>query len=214
MATYDPNNTDQQELIALVKRRIDEVTARGQSIGDEDGVFEELDDAADEVLRAAPYRETYPAVSTASPLPTNEGSTHTVVEAPDDYIRFAALRLSDWKRRVSETILPQSDLYRQQFTSYTSRDAFRPLVAEVPDGSLTSRTALHCFPQDTGPSLETFDYLGSTAPADMPTELVDAMTWEAASRVLQSQSDQGWQAARQRARMILFADLPSPSDNE
>jgi len=217
MIELDQSNDDQQYLITRVKERIDEVTARGQSIGADRGkVLEELDAAADDLLRVGPYPKAAKAHATVSGANTTQrGDACTEVEMPDDFLRFMAITMGDWYRPVTQTISPESDRYRKQWSTHTRADLQNPVVAEFPGDESGAGVVLQCFPQDSGPAIDELKYIPSTVPSSVPKELWDALEWEAAARVLQSQRESGQaREATTKARAILYGEQPTQTDQD
>jgi hypothetical protein len=196
--TYDPDTTPSQEtLVERVEYRVDQVTAQGQTTPvNRKSTYQELVEAGRSILRRVPRELVYPAAAdgSASVAPTNDGRK-TVIPVPDDFIRFLRVRLPEWKHAVDEFVPLDSSRYRLQANPFTSADEAHPIASLAPYFSGSVNQAVECYPQDATPTVELFAYVPDTAPEQIPEELRDALTWEAAGRVLQSTKEDGAGAA-------------------
>jgi len=204
--TYDSNNTDQQALIARVEYQTDQVTASSQTIGlNKSSIYTSMIEAARHILRSAPQGVVIETTSDGSSATvSNVGSFYTEIECPDDFIRFVMLKLADWQMPIFELTDNRSNAYRLQYNTQAQADTYAPLVflapKSTPAGGSSGNAALWCFPQDSAPTVEMFEYVGTTAPEDMPAELVDPMLWHTTARTLQAQKENGFSEAFERAQ--------------
>ena len=210
MATpiYDENDSAQGALIDRVEYRSDQVTAAGQTIGlNRQSVYDEMVEAARGILRKAPMALTLEASSDGTSADTSVTNAYTLVECPDDYIRFLSLKLSGWKRPVYELTDPRTNLYRLQFNTRAASDSYNPVAVitpnSAPSGMNSGKQAIQAFPKDDPPTVEQFEYIGTTAPEVIPDELVDAMLWETTGRALQAQKGEGAGAAYELAQQSI-----------
>lgn len=203
--TYDENSAAQSALIDRVEYRTDQVTAAGQTIGlNRASVYDEMVEAARSVLRKAPMAVILDAAQDGSASTVSSQDAYALVECPEDFLRFLSLQLAAWKRPVYELTDPRTDLYRLQFNSRSASDTYNPVVVLTPNSTgATGKQALQAFPGGDSPTIASFEYVGTTAPENMPDELLDAMLWETAGRALQAQKEDGAGAAYELAQQAV-----------
>ena len=200
MATFSYDNTNQDH-VALVQRieyRVDQVTAQGQTTPvNRSSAYQELAESARSILRRAPRELVYPAAvdGSGSVVPEASGNA-TLIPVPADFIRFLRVQLSSWNHAIDELLPVDSSRYRLLQNPYTGADVAHPVAALVPHFSGTVKQAVECYPADsTATPVALFAYVPDTAPELVPDELMDALVWEAAGRVLQSTKEEGAAAA-------------------
>jgi hypothetical protein len=118
-----------------------------------------------------------------------------VIPCPTDFLRFVDIRLSTWKATVSE-LIPQEDprYIEQQNIKWTRGTELKPvgamvsfteyISAEIVSGIENTGLAIECFTSKTLPTIQAFRYVPQVAPTLMPDDLVDAMVYQCAGRVL------------------------------
>ncbi len=202
---YDEINSAQQALIERVEYRVDQVTAQGQTTPiNRESVYGELEEASDSVLRRAPRLiSQYAGADGTADANANAvvSAGKVVIPLPADFIRFLRLKLVSWQTDVDDLVDVRTSRYRLQGNPFAQADAWAPLASQVPyfagSGSVQ---ALEAFPGTTGSSpVELLAYVGRTAPEDVPTELDDALIWEAAGRVLMATRQEGAGVAMEMA---------------
>jgi len=206
MPTYDENDTDQATLIDRVEYRSDQVTAAGQTIGlNRESVYDEMVEAARSTLRKAPMAVILDATQDGSGAAITDEGAYAKIECPDDFLRFLSLQLDTWKRPVFELTDPRTNLYRLQFNSRAASDTYNPIVVLTPNSTgANGKQALQAFPAPSGAlSITSFEYVGTTAPENMPEELLDAMLWETTGRALQAQKEEGAGPAYELAQQAI-----------
>jgi len=205
MATFPYNQTaDQDALIDQVEYHADMVTATDQTIGiNRESTYDQLVKAMRAIFNVAPRRAIDDASADGSGQAATNSHNYTEIPLPDDFSRFLNLRLQEWKRDVYQMVDPRSNRVRLQYNEHTSADLYNPVVAKVAKPSSASGRTIRCWPQDSGPSIDSFAYLPEKAPEDAPEILKEAIILQATSYVLSAQKEKGWQLARQAAREII-----------
>lgn len=82
------------------------------------------------------------------------------ITLPDDYMRLALFRMSDWLFGVTEAISPTADEYPQQFSEYAGvrGNPSHPVVAVTADDT-TGKAALEFFSSETTDATATLLYV-------------------------------------------------------
>lgn len=193
MATFSyTDTTAQNDLIDEVEGWADKVTATGQSIGiQRESAYTYLQRAMRNIFQRVPREALDEASADGSGQTATNTGSHTEVELPEDFLIFLNLKLSEWQRRVYETIDPRSDQHRLQYNTHTQADPYNPVIAKVADPTAANGHALLCYPQDATPTLETFAYVPETAPENVPSTLTGPIVIQAAAYVLTSDKEQG-----------------------
>lgn len=207
---YDASSSEQKALIARVYQRIDELQPEGRTnVAPPAFVYEVLEEAADDVVLAAPRSILHTlATPWAPPIAgcSAEG-TGWVIPLPTDRLhrQFITVELSSWQRSVTQLTPNGSSEHVAMLDPYQTADVARPravpIVRHIETGGATYPEALHLFP-DPRPatviasgSVEDTSYVTRcsvvrrVAPEAMPDELVRELIYRAASSVLSTLGD-------------------------
>jgi hypothetical protein len=176
-------------------------------------IDEELDPSALHILYHAP-REALFRVSVsdkkhhktgerdyATRVITNDDGSGKIV-LPTRFLRFVSMKLSDWKRPV-ESLLSQDDPnYKLQFNEFQRGTIYKPVGVLVPFSTYNDsekytdtansvaavniNQAIEFFTTSkTKATLESLTYIPRLLAEEMPDDLLDAMVWYCAGRILQ-----------------------------
>ena len=205
MATFSYNSTsDQDDLLDLVEVWADKVTATGQSIGiNRSAVYNQAVQAMRMVLQALPLQAVQEVNTDGSGQAVTNGSSWTDVEVPTDLLRFLNLMLAEWDRPVHETRDPRSDLARLQYNPNAAGDARNPEIVKMADSGSGTGMVYRCWPQDSTPSIDQFEYVAETAPEDLPEEIQKPTIMQTAGYVLVSDKEQGFNVAFEVAQELM-----------
>ncbi|WP_163321678.1 hypothetical protein [Draconibacterium mangrovi] len=128
-------------LVNLVKIKLDELIPQGEGVvynlESEPNVSDPLDlyinglldEAAKNVLQTAPKHICPVKQSLESAIVDDKDDKIGYIKCPQDYLRLFALRLSEWKRQVSEPITIADAKYQEQGNKYTRGGTAKPVVA-------------------------------------------------------------------------------------
>ncbi len=191
----------------------DNVNAEALIEGPVNYIDSELDRSADFILRQAPVTmvkqvmksalkhfpiSISPATPEANPdvrVIYDQVELTSIIPVPQDFLRFISLKLDSWRSPVMELLRQEDPKYRKQKNNFFYRGtAHKPvaaligftdyLPAEVSASFPNNKLALECFTTKAAPTIETFHYVPRTLAEDMPDDMIDALCWECASRVL------------------------------
>jgi hypothetical protein len=193
MATFDYTQTQSQDdMIDLVEFWADKVTATNQTIGlNRDATYRQMVQAMRHVLQRVPLNAVKELTGDGSGQSATNNSSYTEIVVPEDLLTFLNLKLSEWDRPVHETIDPRSNQHRLQYNSVTSGDRRNPVVANVAQASAANGQVYRCWPQDSTPTIDEFNYLPETAPEEVPDGIKDPIITQSAAYVLTSQKEGG-----------------------
>lgn len=177
-------------LINQVKSKIDELspsTAMIVDVGQEDSkpidtiIGDLLDESAKEVLLKAPIHRL-PATSSANVATADAGdSTIGTIDVPTDFLRLVELKMTQWKRPVTELQQQGSKIAERQYNKYLRGGTVKPVAV------LSHRAAkliIEYFSVETVHTVERFLYIKKDVAENIPEILQDALCWICASRVL------------------------------
>ena len=105
----------------------------------DDIIRKKITEAAMRILREAPLRMIDGTVSLPEPVTIEggeEGNTlRAIIRLPDDYLRLAIVRMSDWKTPLRVAVLDTSDIYQTVTSEFDGirPNEYRPLAVETED---------------------------------------------------------------------------------
>lgn len=135
------------DIIKDVRITLDQNQAESILAADDDTL--ELDDiirkkiteAAMRILREAPLRMIDGTIALPEPVTIEDAdneaqvSIRSVIRLPDDYLRLAIVRMSDWKTPLRVAVLDTSDIYQTVTSEFDGirPNQYRPLAVETED---------------------------------------------------------------------------------
>lgn len=177
------------ELINKVKARIDEICASGDMIVEVDvenskpfdSIIDELlDESALELLLKAPFYRLH--ISTANLTAAyKQDSKIGSLTLPIDFIRLVSLKMKDWQRAVTELAIQGDDIAKRQSNKFLRGGIARPVAVlrKSSEGYI-----LDYYSIDKSHEVEEFSYIKRERAEDIDIELIDALCWICASKVL------------------------------
>ena len=186
-------------IINLVKIKLDELIPQGEGViynlETEPNVSDPLDlyinglldEAAKNVLQIAPLHMITPvSSSTVSGTPYTDTKTGYVV-LPEDYLRLYSFKMTEWLKEVNVPIGIQSKLYQIQRNKYSRGGIAKPVVVlnNRKIGSTVSKI-LEYFSVLSAHTIDRFLYIAETAAEDLNNDLLEALTWQCAGKILQN----------------------------
>lgn len=160
-----------------------------------------LDEAGRELLRIVPLSvfSEYFDFSDAEVHPAEDGSGW--VSLPREFISLIAFQMEGWQRPVTQTVNNRSWNYSRQFHKVLRGGVSRPVV--VIDGG---RLYYYSLPQGTDHAIRRADALVNIPVGeDYPENLLDALAWLAASKVLTVMNEPGAASAAKEQFLDLLA---------
>lgn len=177
-------------LINQVKSKIDELspsTAMIVDVGQEDSkpidtiIGDLLDESAKEVLLKAPIHRL-PATSSANAATADAGdSTIGTIDVPTDFLRLVELKMTQWKRPVTELQQQGSKIAERQYNKYLRGGTVKPVAVL---SHRATKLVIEYFSVETVHTVERFLYIKKDVAENIPEILQDALCWICASRVL------------------------------
>lgn len=177
-------------LINQVKSKIDELspsTAMIVNVGQEDSkpidtiIGDLLDESAKEVLLKAPIHRL-PATSSANAATADAGdSTIGIIDVPTDFLRLVELKMTQWKRPVTELQQQGSKIAERQYNKYLRGGTVKPVAVL---SHRATKLVIEYFSVETVHTVERFLYIKKDVAENIPEILQDALCWICASRVL------------------------------
>lgn len=188
-----PLTTEQQTQLDYLKAwtsaRIDELMPSGSEPNAPYGYIDkELELAAEFILTRAQKHIVIPAAKTAKTTTVvlfNDDEDAKIV-LPTDFLRFLRLKMTGWNRVLESLHDTNSREYQRQAFSMSKGTSYHPQAFLVPNSEATteqSKYAIEAYDAGEG-TIEVLDYIPKLASYDIPSSLVDALVWCAASRVL------------------------------
>lgn len=200
----------QQTLVDWVESRMDEITPTGQTpTVPHNVIFNELEESARVVLQRGRTELVMDAATDGTSSANSNAvqqTSSTLIPVPTDLIRFIRVKLKSWRKPVDQLQRADTNKYRQMFNEFQSGQSGDPAAFLVPYLAGSFKRGVECFPKDDQSNpVGSFYYIPLTAPEDVPSDLQDAMVWDAAGRCFQSIKDEWAQAAFQHRDNALHA---------
>jgi len=176
---------DLDGLKTRVKIKVDEYTPSGVSHSFDDYLEPMLNESADELIDKAPKYLLEPSALTLTDAKHDDDLYY--IPVPSDYSRLYAVKFPLWAKPVYHTISPEHPLYELQDNEYTKAGYGRPVVmirSDYPVGGSLQRY-LVCGKVLSGALPEYARYIQYKEAENMPDVLSEALTWLAASKLLQ-----------------------------
>lgn len=177
-------------LINQVKSKIDELspsTAMIVDVGQEDSkpidtiIGELLDESAKEVLLKAPIHRL-PATSSANVAVASVSDPATgTIDVPVDFLRLVELKLTEWKRPVTELQQQGSKMAERQYNKYLRGGVVKPVAVL---SHRATKLVIEYFSVESAHTIDRFLYIKKDVAENIPEILQDALCWICASRVL------------------------------
>jgi hypothetical protein len=108
------------------------------------------------------------------------------IELPDNFLRLITLKMTDWKREVTQAITTSDKRYWVQKNKYIRGGTAKPVAVFATNqiGGFSIRT-IEYYSVSTNHTIEKLLIIQETKAEDVQSNLVDALTWVAAGMVLQ-----------------------------
>jgi hypothetical protein len=179
------------ELTAIVKSKIDEltpfdgglalITATGNVANNPIEIYIEqfLDESAKETLLEAPIH--------VLPLTAFTGIVFDLtikkatIPIPITYLRVGIIKFSSWARPVYRALYPGDPGYENQFNPYLRAGKAKPKAIWINE---SGSAELICYGVESNTGYDA-RYVAETLAENMPSKLVEPMTWHCAFQVLQ-----------------------------
>lgn len=178
-----------EELINLVKTKIDEISPRGMAVhtvGESDAkpvlvlADELLDESAREVLLKAPVYRLVTSSMYIIPKIKPDGSGYVLL--PNDFIRLVEFKMKEWQRPVNEPVLAGTEIARRQHNKFLRGGICKPVCVLV---NREGRLLLEYYSVKESHEVECFEYVKRRAAEDMPVDIQPVVAWFCASKVLE-----------------------------
>lgn len=206
LAAYDPGGTSSETilperltLINLVKAKLDEIIPEGEGVQfkvDGDVNISDplnllinaiLNEAATKTLLDAPLHILDPVKSdVAAGTVDSDDNKIGYIPLADNFLRFVSLKMSDWKREVTQPITTNDKRYRVQRNKYTRGGLAKP-VAVFSYRTITEaqKRVIEYYSVDASHNIEWFYYIQETDAEDVQSNLVPSLSWTAAGIIFQ-----------------------------
>lgn len=129
--------------ITLDQNQVESILAADDNTLELDDIIRnKITEAAMRILREAPLRMIDGTIALPEPVTVeDEESSDTqvpvksVIRLPDDYLRLAVVRMSDWKTPLRVAVLDTSDIYQTVTSEFDGirPNEYRPLAVETED---------------------------------------------------------------------------------
>jgi hypothetical protein len=143
-----------------------------------------MDEVTKELLLMAPIHIIVPKVATPSPVQilSDDWGKTGYMALPSDFLRLSSVQLLEWERPVTVPITPVDPAYDRQKNKYARGGVAKPVVVLTWYGVTK---VLEYYSVVTAHTLGHFRYVPETLPEDLQDNMVDALTWLIAEKVLQ-----------------------------
>lgn len=185
------------ELKARVKIKVDENTPAGVSHSFDEYLEPMLDESASELCDRAPRYLFTPSKWVADTVDGGDGvnirydydNERAIIDTPINFARIYEVKFPMWEKSVFKAISPDNPDYALQQNKHTRAGYGRPVVMlqeeEADEETATYVNAIVCGKCIDGSLPTTLLYITYLTPANMPEKLEEALTWLAASKILQ-----------------------------
>lgn len=128
--------------ITLDQNQVESILAADDDTLELDDIIrKKITEAAMRILREAPLRMIDGTVALPEPVTIEDAddeaqvSIRAVIRLPDDYLRLAIVRMSDWKTPLRVAVLDTSDIYQTVTSEFDGirPNEYRPLAVETED---------------------------------------------------------------------------------
>lgn len=151
-------------------------------------VEEKLDDSTLTTLKKLPVHLCMPLPMTAGTegadidegTPISTGSLIGKVVLPDDFLKLAVFKMTEWERPVIKPITEDNPKYNLQQNEYTRGGVSKPVVVIKNDAN-TGKKILEYYTVKTSHAIETATYVKKDKPENLPDEIVEAIAYQCAT---------------------------------
>ena len=128
--------------ITLDQNQVESILAADDDTLELDDIIrKKITEAALRILREAPLRMIDGTIALPEPVTIEDAdneaqvSIRSVIRLPDDYLRLAVVRMSDWKTPLRVAVLDTSDIYQTVTSEFDGirPNEYRPLAVETED---------------------------------------------------------------------------------
>jgi len=125
--------------ITLDQNQVESILAADDNTLELDDIIRnKITEAAMRILREAPLRMIDGTLALPEPViieDEEQAPIKAVIRLPDDYLRLAIVRMSDWKTPLRVAVLDTSDIYQTVTSEFDGikPNQFRPLAVETED---------------------------------------------------------------------------------
>lgn len=128
--------------ITLDQNQVESILAADDDTLELDDIIrKKITEAAMRILREAPLRMIDGTIALPEPVTIEDAdneaqvSIRSVIRLPDDYLRLAIVRMSDWKTSLRVAVLDTSDIYQTVTSEFDGirPNQYRPLAVETED---------------------------------------------------------------------------------
>jgi hypothetical protein len=193
-------SADRFHLIGGVKIKIDEMMPEGEGVAFEvqDLVYTAdnldiiinsfLDPAAKLIHQVVSPTLINGVIATATPTPLtspDNGSGYVVI--PSDFIRLQSFKMVSWDIDVNEPITSADPKYKMQKNIHLRGGAIKPVcvINRKKVGSAVKKILEYYSVEAGDHALDQFIYIPEVAAENVQDDLVDALTWVTAAKVLE-----------------------------
>ena len=178
-------------LVNKVKTKIDEISSDSTPLVDVgmsddnpvDQIIESLlDESAVEILLKAPFYRLNISSAEVDPEQDVVDTTIGTFILPKDFLRLVYFKMSDWQKPVTELAMKGDEISNRQYNKHIRGGIARPVGVLSKDerGMLieyySTKEQLH--------SVTEFKYIKRESAEKIPNELVDALVWICAGKVM------------------------------
>lgn len=182
---------ERSTIINKVKTRIDEVSASGDvivNVGVEntkpyDSIIDELlDESALEILLKAPFYRLTISSGNVSPVKDSTDNHIGTITLPTDFLRLVSFRMKEWQQPVTSFAIQGDEVAQKQANKHIRGGVAKPVA--VLSKSNSGYVATYYSVQSSH-ELKEFLYIKKDTAENMAdSQLIDAMTWICAGKVL------------------------------
>ena len=163
---------------------MDEAAPSGESLPFDDYLEPMIQEAADEITDTAPKHLLTPSALSGTILYENDLA---YIPVNTNFARLYAIKLPLWERTVWEALVPDDPDFGIQDNTYVKAGYARPAVrlqSAMPTGASAIGKYLVCGKVADGATPDLARCIEYKTAANMPTDLDEALTWLAASKIL------------------------------
>jgi len=208
MADFSYTGTaDQDALLDRVEYHSDLVLKNEQTIGaDPKRVYENCVTGMQHVLNGAQRHALDEEATSGDGQAVSNDRSYTEIVLPEDFLMFMELLLAGWKKHIAQLTDREDRRVDLQYEAATRADPQHPLATKVPAPGDASGQKLRCWPQDSGPSIETFTYVPEKPPEEVGGTLREPITMWGAYYTMAAGKYEG-AATMQQAAIIYLRSL-------
>lgn len=205
---------ERSALIQKIKIRMDELTPLGENITHpfDESFNSILDEAHRQILNEAPVHLLPMTEIDSDDVVYDTTNDVAYVKVPDNFIRVASLKFSDWTNPATQFISQENPQYKVIEHGLIVRNVVKPMVvllySKQDDDTVPARY-LKCYSVEKEDDVDPVEYLYCITEGDvnlLPDKTTDALAWLACAKLMQTFEMQNYKIALDRYNEFIITN--------